>query len=606
MNTDKSALNLKVSETFLFFVILFTIFLSTIYPGEIFPFSLILCRLLIVIGFFIWLFVCRFYGVDAIKGTFLEVMVLCILLIAEISAWTTIGSYRSRQQILNLMIPVLIFIAMKNINFTKKKIFILLLLITLITGYISILGIYQRYYGFEVTGEFLKTFNQAEDRILEDAGKRIGTGRVYSTFTLPSTLAGFLGMSIPIVLFLFITSNYSLMRIFSLIILLSACFTLLLTKSFGGISSFFISSIIFIFLYIASRYKLSAIKLLTVILIFIILSTTIIIFVGHDRPDTPWNFNHPDNPMFLRLKNFKAATGIIKDFPLLGTGPGTFGSIYPKYAPKESNQSQHVHNSYLEFGAETGLVGFVLICFFGIYWFYKAVKYCFMTERENTQKRMIFFVLAGSTFLIHNLVDFDFYSPGLSSYAFAVLALPFITERKYIIGENRVSNDKYISVLGFVLIGLGIYIYSSVMHYEANNLFGVKDRIFWKSRLSEQNMMMTNLKKAVKFESDNPIHYVYMAKLYEHRASLNRGYSKKVDLKEAIKCFEKAIDQEPYVADSYGQAGRLCLMAGESIKAVNFFKMAVRNNPNNDIYKLLLKKSISIARSEEEKFEKLK
>ncbi|MBU1627536.1 O-antigen ligase family protein [bacterium] len=494
---------------------------------------------------------------------------------------------------------------MLNINFTKKRITIFLLLIALTAGYISTFAVYQKFYGFEATEEFVGKFQKAEDRILQDAKKRLETGRVYSTFSLPSTLAGYLGMVIPILILLSLISDLSIMRITALIFLVSSCTALFFTKSFGGILSTIVSFLIFGFLFAIKRFHISGPKLLLLLIIILLLSSSIFFIIGQYRPDAPWNFSHPDNPMFQRFKNFKSAIGIIHDFPLTGAGPGTFGAIYPKYAPPESNQSQHVHNSYLEFGAETGIFGLMIFSIFAIYWLYKAGKTIHQEKDNITLKEKLLFSIAGSVFLLHNLTDFDFYSPGLSTFAFAVLALPFISERKIEPLENKTTNNNFFAILSFVMIALIIYCFSSLVQYQASKYFGIEDRILWKNRLKDTNSIMEDLQRAAKLEPDNPIYYVYMAKVHEYKASNMPGYTKFIELKEAIKCYDKIIALEPYVADSYAQAGKLALMNNEPVKAVNYLKMAVKNNPNFEPYQVMLKSAEIMAKEVKSKIEKL-
>ncbi len=53
---------------------------------------------------------------------------------------------------------------------------------------------------------------------------------------------------------------------------------------------------------------------------------------------------------------------IISDFPVAGTGLGTFSSIYPDlYGEMGPLQLSHAHNDYLEYLSELGIIGFLLL-----------------------------------------------------------------------------------------------------------------------------------------------------------------------------------------------------------------------------------------------------
>jgi len=56
---------------------------------------------------------------------------------------------------------------------------------------------------------------------------------------------------------------------------------------------------------------------------------------------------------------WRGAIAIARDHPWLGTGPGTFGSIYPKYKIASTEEAQLVHNSYLQMWSDSGVIGFL-------------------------------------------------------------------------------------------------------------------------------------------------------------------------------------------------------------------------------------------------------
>ena len=67
---------------------------------------------------------------------------------------------------------------------------------------------------------------------------------------------------------------------------------------------------------------------------------------------------HEDRPQY-----WANTVEIIGDFPLFGTGLGTFASAYDAYEKTSASEMQlvHAHNDFLEYAAELGLVGTVLL-----------------------------------------------------------------------------------------------------------------------------------------------------------------------------------------------------------------------------------------------------
>ena len=62
-----------------------------------------------------------------------------------------------------------------------------------------------------------------------------------------------------------------------------------------------------------------------------------------------------------RLHVWSDSLGVLKDFPLFGTGLGTYGQIFRRYqAHQMGSFFDHAHNDYLEMATDTGALGFLL------------------------------------------------------------------------------------------------------------------------------------------------------------------------------------------------------------------------------------------------------
>ncbi len=126
----------------------------------------------------------------------------------------------------------------------------------------------------------------------------------------------------------------------------------------------------------------------------------------------------------MRLQIWKDSLGIIKDFPLTGTGLGSYMSIYPKYRSIPADGIvDHAHNDYLELFSDGGLIGAAL---FG--WFlYSAlgVTYAvFLRRRERYSVSLFMGAVAGVvSILIHSLTDFNLHIGANGLYFFFLLGL---------------------------------------------------------------------------------------------------------------------------------------------------------------------------------------
>ncbi|MGB7844177.1 MAG: O-antigen ligase family protein [Candidatus Acidiferrum sp.] len=100
------------------------------------------------------------------------------------------------------------------------------------------------------------------------------------------------------------------------------------------------------------------------------------------------------------------------DHPVLGTGLGTFEMVYPPYdSLYDGKVVNHAHNDYLEFLAETGLVGGLCCAWFLGVLLLNALKG--MAELGGSFGSVLNLsgLVACSGILVHSLVDFNLHIP---------------------------------------------------------------------------------------------------------------------------------------------------------------------------------------------------
>ncbi len=272
--------------------------------------------------------------------------------------------------------------------------------------------------------------------------------RVFGTFINPDHFAFFLNM----ILLLFFGHLYSLMATkrksefrkskslfasflenesgIQQMVLLSFCFgimlvTLIMTGSRAAIFSLALSMTgVFFLLFVKTRRKG---------LLFLIGFLCVMVLVFGQRigiEKTIGRFGALSKEVIFeqgRMLYNRSVVPIIKEYPVFGTGLGTFEYVYPRYQPaQEQRYLKELHNDWLQLMVETGIVGF-LIVFVG----FLAIMKRFITvwwKRHDTFAVGIGIGCIGAIFAsaIHSLFDFSLHIPANLLTLTAVVAIGFL------------------------------------------------------------------------------------------------------------------------------------------------------------------------------------
>lgn len=117
---------------------------------------------------------------------------------------------------------------------------------------------------------------------------------------------------------------------------------------------------------------------------------------------------------------------ILRDFPWLGTGGGTYHLSFPHYRPADvQGYFDHPHNDFVEFASEAGLLGLLLLAAMVVHSIWQSFK-LMLHPRDQLTQGMVFASLMGITsLLIHGTVDFNFQNPANAMLFLILLSLPY-------------------------------------------------------------------------------------------------------------------------------------------------------------------------------------
>ena len=280
--------------------------------------------------------------------------------------------------------------------------------------FVCLLVMQQHFGGFEQTREYAVTHGDAA-RAPKDFLLRMSSNRVFGSFVYPNALAGFLTVAFaPTLAWIWVRARGWDARVKWIAVGFAGgemVFCLVLTGSRGGAVAFGVMALT-VFWCLTPKGG----RRLAVVIVGLVMAL-IGVLVLRQRGGS---FHFGTNSLEARTDYWRGAIAIIKDHPWAGTGPGTFGSVYPKYKTALTEEAQAVHNSFLQMWSDAGVLAFA--AFAGL-WFV-AVRDSFRLARQrvgDVAAAALCGALVGWT--AHGLVDFDLYVPGVALPAFIMLGM---------------------------------------------------------------------------------------------------------------------------------------------------------------------------------------
>lgn len=260
-----------------------------------------------------------------------------------------------------------------------------------------------------------------------------GLNFVSGTFVNRNHFAGYLEMMIPIGLGWILVQEdrgkkafVSRLVIFLGVIVMSLA--LIFSRSRSGI---IILVLVFVFFFSFNfsytrkqREQKGGFKVLLVSVFIIIIIMSL--YIGVDSTLQKFSWDHLLRES--RLSIWDHTWNIIADFPLFGSGLGTFAALYPvTEADGELVKISHAHNDYLEFLSELGVIGMCLLVGGVIF----LLVSCFLKwrDKENPLVRGLGFggLVSVLSLLLHGITDFNLQIPSNILLFSVILSLTYVT-----------------------------------------------------------------------------------------------------------------------------------------------------------------------------------
>lgn len=474
----------------------------------------------------------------------------------------------------------------------KADAFVFLWVFTISATLVAIKGLNQYLYEFELLSHHI-----ASNALPIDLGSR-----VFSTFIGPNALAGFLLLCLPSAFSLSQAARNSRQRIFALVATGIIMVTLALTFSRAGIA---LTVVLFIVMALASPQRSRRNFLVAVLALAIVVGVLVgLLFVVKRGELTA--FRQISSSLSAsaslggRLAFWRGAWRMALASPWRGSGLGTFAGVFSRFQASGA-YSQHAHNSYLEMFAEVGFIGGTLFLMIIALVFSRTLR-TFRSLENETDKLMVLGLWVGMLgFLLHNLVDFDWYIPATALYFWAFAGLAVALGKATVPPEGTpaappsVGPDKSrflilaVAVVVVVLAGRYFLSLSEADSYAEKGKAALR-RGAW-------DEAVLNLKEAVERDPLEGNYHSLLAQAYLGQMSESGERNR---LLKAIAEMKRAVELQPTSPHLRGLLGTYYLKMGKTGDALKEWEKAKKLAPQSPVfYSLVGGAYLEMGRTEE-------
>jgi O-antigen ligase len=282
----------------------------------------------------------------------------------------------------------------------------------LATALVCILAVDQHFVGLQQTREFAALYVDPAAAPPEFLHK-LTSRRVFGTLVYPNALAGYLVLAFaPTLAWIWVRGRTWDRRVrWATLVFVGALmvFCLALTGSRGGFVAF--AAMLGAGVWATVRER-SGVALGAVVVALAFLGA---VFVFAQRAGL---IHTGMQSLEARTDYWCGAMRIARDYFWLGTGPGTFGSIYSAYRGSSVGHTELVHNNFLQIFSDSGVLAFVVFAALWVVAMRDAVR---LTRRRPGDAAALAICAALAGWVVHGLVDFDLYVPGAAVPAFLLL-----------------------------------------------------------------------------------------------------------------------------------------------------------------------------------------
>jgi O-antigen ligase len=335
----------------------------------------------------------------------LDKPILCLLVLCLLSSVFSVHTYTSIWSSVLLLNYCIIYYLTLHMVRTRSQFRQLVYLVVAMAGLLGVIGLLKIFFGNPFPWWNYTDF-------------QIEPNRLSSTFGNANHFAGYLEMTLPLLLGLILTGLTGMKRFFMACIAVLLFLSLMLSLSRGGWIGA-MAGLLFMAVVLLTEHRFKKRKVLVAlagglcVMAFAVLTSTATVerILALEKTEG----------LQARMMVWEGTVEMIKDHPVLGTGPGTFATVYTQYHPPGFYRRYFAaHNDYLHLTAETGLPLIPVMIWMIIALYKNGFKK--LNHPSRQVQGITLGAMAGITaILVHSISDFNLHIPA-NAILFTVLA----------------------------------------------------------------------------------------------------------------------------------------------------------------------------------------
>lgn len=279
-----------------------------------------------------------------------------------------------------------------------------------------------------------------------------------------------------------------------------------------------------------------------------------------------------------------ATVKMIRDYPLWGTGPGTWQWFHLKYRdPRMVMHPEYAHSDVLNLASDYGLVGFALVVAIFACFFWHVVL---LARRSNDSEQRSFAIgsaMGVTALLVHSWFDFNMHIPANALLLVTIMGFTVAMED----GHSRFKRVEMKPPLKYALATL-LFLFFLAGGWLGGRTF-LADRDTYKgnnARLSfSYDHALGHYQRAIEVDPKFAKPYAKMGDIYRTQSYFQirpEWLAKRKKLaQQAIAAYQRSLTLNPYNSDVLVRLARSYELAGDDDAAFKTYQQALAIDPNN-------------------------